>query len=54
MPSKERQLADKLVAAYNNIDIDTIIALRTPECKRIFLPSSLGFPPQSNENFRVS
>jgi|SRR5690242_9046966 len=53
MPSKERQTADKLVAAYNALDIDTIIALRTPDCERAFLPStSLKYPPQSNTSFR--
>ncbi|KAJ4992655.1 hypothetical protein SVAN01_01701 [Stagonosporopsis vannaccii] len=53
MPSKERQTADKLVAAYNAMDVDTIIALRTPDCERAFLPStSLKYPPQSNTFFR--
>ncbi|KAF2632522.1 hypothetical protein BU25DRAFT_382017 [Macroventuria anomochaeta] len=52
MPSKERETADKLVAAYNAMDVDTIIALRTPDCKRVFLPSSLKYLPQSNEFFK--
>jgi hypothetical protein len=51
-PSKERRTADKLVAAYNAMDIDTIIAMRTPDCERVFLPSSLKYPPQSNDYFR--
>lgn len=54
MSSKERQTADKLVAAYNAMDVDTIIALRTPDCKRVFLPSSLKYPPQSNEYFKAN
>jgi hypothetical protein len=52
MPSKERQTADKLVKAYNAMDVSTIIALRTPDCQRILLPSSLGHPPQSNAIFQ--
>lgn len=51
-PSRERQTADKLVAAYNAMDVSTIIALRTPDCQRVFLPSSLKYPPQSNDFFR--
>ncbi|KAF3035622.1 hypothetical protein E8E11_004512 [Didymella keratinophila] len=50
--SKERGTADKLVAAYNAMDVDTIIALRTPDCQRVFLPSSLKYPPQSNAFFK--
>ncbi|KAF3045534.1 hypothetical protein E8E12_009343 [Didymella heteroderae] len=52
MPSKERQTADKLVAAYNAMDVSTIIALRTPDCQRVFLPSSLKYLPQSNAYFQ--
>lgn len=51
-PSKERRTADKLVAAYNAMDVDTIISLRTPDCQRVFLPSSLKYPPQSNDFFK--
>ncbi|KAF1365872.1 hypothetical protein EJ07DRAFT_94391 [Lizonia empirigonia] len=54
MPSRERQTADHLVAAYNTMDVNTIIALRTPDCERVFLPSSLKLPPQSNEAFRAN
>lgn len=54
MASKERQTADRLVAAYNAMDIDTIIALRTPDCKRVFLPSSLKYSSQSNEFFKAN
>ncbi|KAJ4344608.1 uncharacterized protein N0V89_012352, partial [Didymosphaeria variabile] len=52
MPSKERETTDALIRAFNTQDVDTIIALRTPDCKRVFLPSSLNFPPQSNEAYR--
>lgn len=51
-PSKERQTADKLVAAYNAMNVSTIIAMRTPDCQRVFLPSSLKYPPQSNDFFK--
>lgn len=51
MSSRERQTADALVAAYNAMDIPGIISLRTPDCQRVFLPSSLKYPPQSNTFF---
>ncbi|KAL1595709.1 hypothetical protein SLS60_009398 [Paraconiothyrium brasiliense] len=50
--SKERETTNALIRAFNTMDIDTIIALRTPDCKRVFLPSSLNFPPQSNDAYR--
>lgn len=52
MPTKERQTADKLVLAYNAMDVSTIISLRTPDCQRVFFPSSLNYPPQSNAFFQ--
>ncbi|KAF1934095.1 uncharacterized protein M421DRAFT_253 [Didymella exigua CBS 183.55] len=52
MTSKERQTADKLVTAYNAMDVSSIIALRTPDCQRVFLPSTLKHPPQSNAFFK--
>jgi hypothetical protein len=51
-PSKERRTADKLVAAYNAMNVDAITALRTPDCQRVFLPASLKYPPQSNAFFK--
>jgi len=54
MPTKQRQLADALVAAFNIMDIDTIISTRTPDCKRVFLPTSLGYAPQSNDAYRAN
>ncbi|KAF2872197.1 hypothetical protein BDV95DRAFT_493257 [Massariosphaeria phaeospora] len=48
MPSRERQTADTMVAAFNTMDTATIISLRTPTCQRIIRPSSLKYPPQSN------
>lgn len=52
MPSQERITVNALITAYNAMDTSTIIALRTPDCKRIFLPHSLAYTPQSNEAFR--
>jgi hypothetical protein len=52
MPSKERQTADAIVAAFNTMDVDTLISLRTPDCKRVFLPSSLEYTPQTNDEYR--
>jgi hypothetical protein len=49
MPSKQRQTIDTLVNAFNKLDIDTIVSLRTPSCTRVFLPSSLNLKPQTNE-----
>lgn len=54
MLSKERQTADAIVAAFNTMDIDTIISLRTSDCKRVFLPTSLGYNPQSNDAYRAN
>lgn len=54
MSTKERQIADALVAAFNTMDIDAIISLRTSDCKRTFLPTSLGYAPQSNDAYRAN
>jgi hypothetical protein len=54
MPSQERNTANAIVTAFNSMDIDTIISLRTPDCQRIFLPSSLNYAPQSNKTYRAS
>ncbi|CAO2657167.1 Nn.00g032930.m01.CDS01 [Neocucurbitaria sp. VM-36] len=54
MPSRERQTADAIVAAFNSMDIDTIVSLRTPDCQRVFLPTSLKYKPQSNEAYRAN
>ncbi|KAF2264430.1 hypothetical protein CC78DRAFT_235006 [Lojkania enalia] len=51
MPSKERETADALVAAFNAQDPKAIVALRTPDCLRVFLPPSLGFKPQTNDGY---
>ncbi|KAF2110301.1 hypothetical protein BDV96DRAFT_583787 [Lophiotrema nucula] len=51
MPSRERQTADAVVEAFNASDPHRIVALRSPTCTRIFLPSSLNFPAQDNSEY---
>lgn len=52
--SAQRQTADKLVAAFNRMDIDTIISLRSPECMRHILPASMGHAATTNEQYQAS
>lgn len=49
--SSMRQTADAVVAAFNSMDIPNILAYRTPDCQRIYLPSSMGYPPQDNATY---
>lgn len=42
------------MAAFNNMDVDSIIAHRSPDCLRHFIPKSLGFPPQDNATYGKS
>jgi hypothetical protein len=51
MPSKQRQTADALITAFNAQDTNTIISLRTTDCMRHFLPSSLNITPQDNTRY---
>lgn len=46
--TQQRQTADKLVAAFNSMDIPTIMSLRSPTCMRHLLPKSMKLPPQDN------
>lgn len=46
-----RQTADTIIAAFNAMDIPTILAHRSPDCQRIYLPSSMGYPPQDNASY---
>ena len=39
------------MAAFNNMDVDSIIAHRSPDCLRHLIPNSLGFPPQPNTEY---
>lgn len=49
--SPQRRTAESLVAAFNNMDVDSIIAHRSPDCLRHFIPSSMGFSPQDNATY---
>lgn len=49
--SRQRQTAEAVVAAFNNMDVDSIIAHRSPDCLRHFIPKSLGFSPQNNATY---
>ena len=52
--SPQRRTAESLVAAFNNMDVASIIAHRSPDCLRHFIPTSMGFPPQDNATYRDS
>ena len=42
------------MAAFNRMDIDTIISFRQQDCLRYILPAALGHKPQTNEEYRKS
>ncbi|KAK4697978.1 hypothetical protein P7C71_g197, partial [Lecanoromycetidae sp. Uapishka_2] len=52
--STRRRTAEALVAAFNNMDVDTIISYRSPNCIRRFLPLSMGLGEQDNATYRTS
>lgn len=49
--SPQRRTAEAVVAAFNNMDVNSIISHRSTECLRHFIPKSLGFPPQNNATY---
>ena len=49
--SPQRKTAESLVAAFNDMDVDRIIAHRSPDCLRFFIPTSMGFSPQDNATY---
>jgi len=51
-PTTQRATADALVAAFNRMDNDAIIAMRSPTCLRHFHPRSLGLPAQDNAAYK--
>jgi hypothetical protein len=53
MPSKQRQTADAIAAAFSSMDIPTLMLHRAPTCTRNFLPASLGYPSQTNEQYEA-
>ena len=50
-PSGQRETADKLVVAFNAMDIATIMSLRSPTCMRHLL---LNIAPQDNATYEKS
>ena len=53
-PTAQRQTADRLVAAFNRMDIPAIISFRHPDCIRQILPASLNIKPQNNATYEKS
>lgn len=49
--SQQRKTVEAVVAAFNNMDVDAIIAHRSPDCLRRFIPKSLGNSPQDNATY---
>ncbi|MCJ1384421.1 hypothetical protein MMC17_007537 [Xylographa soralifera] len=47
-PTEQRRTAESLVEAFNNMDIDKIISLRSPDCMNQILPRSIKLPIQAN------
>ncbi|KAF7513031.1 hypothetical protein GJ744_011297 [Endocarpon pusillum] len=44
--------ANQFVEAANSLDMDRMIAVRSPDCVAYILPKSLAREPMSNEKFR--
>lgn len=51
--SPQRQTADRLITAFNSMDIDTIVSLRTETATRHIIPSTLGHAPQNNSQYKA-
>ena len=52
--SQKRKTAEAVVAAFNNMDVDGIIARRSADCRRHFIPKSMGNSPQDNATYGSS
>ena len=50
-PTRQRQTADAAIEAMNNMDPETFISLRSPNCMRSIHPASLKIPPSTNAQF---
>ncbi|MCJ1288687.1 hypothetical protein MMC34_000216 [Xylographa carneopallida] len=46
--TEQRRTAESLVDAFNRMDIDKIISLRSPDCTNQILPRSIKLPVQDN------
>jgi hypothetical protein len=53
-PTPQRQTADKLIVAFNRMDIPAIMSFRTPTCTRYLLPQSMKLGPQDNATYEKS
>jgi hypothetical protein len=52
MTSKRYQTALKFIGAFEDLSIDTFLALQTPTCRHVFAPASLPPPaPLDNAGF---
>ncbi len=52
MPPTRAQLlsvADDVIAAFKIWTLDAVMPLHAPDCVSLVLPSSLGIPPQTND-----
>lgn len=52
--SQRTKTAEAVVAAFNNMDVDGILAHRSSDCLRHFIPKSLGNSPQDNAQYANS
>lgn len=52
--SEQRKSAEAVVAAFNKMDIDTIMSYRSPDCLRYYLPITMGYEPQANDSYERS
>jgi len=53
-PSPQLRTAERLVAAFNEMDIPAIMSVRSRECTRQFLPQSMNLPNQDNAAYEKS
>ena len=51
MPSKQYQVALAFLDAFKDMDYETSVALRTPNCRHTFAPASLNMKEKTNEDF---
>ena len=50
----QRKTAEAVIAAFNAMDVETIISYRNERCTRTFLPASMGLQPQDNATYYSS
>lgn len=50
----QEKTARAVVAAFNDMEVETIISHRDPNSRRIFLPASMGLKPQNNASYLSS